>query len=110
MAIRPEWTEYFKELINKMTYYVQNYGEVEFAENEMTSVVAYHRSEILIRFNMEISENGESAEGMMIEVWESYISERKMGTCVLRLVYRNDVSTIWEYIPGDWDDRILSWR
>lgn len=110
VVIQPEWRDYITRLVEKITYYVENYGDVTIGRDERTAVVAYYREGILIRFYMICAAGTESAEGSVIEIRDSYLSEQHNGTCVFYLVNLNDAAFIREYIPGDWDERIFSWK
>lgn len=106
---RPEWRNYFTNLIQKIAYYLEMFGDIKQDSRSGALIIYYRRAEILIMSSFKVV-NDENTDNEVFMVKDGYINERNPGTCVCTIAYQNENLVIWDYIPGDWDDRIFTWK
>lgn len=105
--IRPEWRDYLIKLIDKLFTYIERYGKIDihFEDGDEWHVTKCSKKGILIWLRSDIDYNREH-----LCVFDDY-NPAYPDECnkVFGILLRENTLKLEYYIPGDWDEEILSW-
>lgn len=109
--IRPEWGNYIGDLFNKMTKYLENYGKdnPHYEDGMEWHVVEFVKNNLLIQLRV-VLESEKNMDMMHLYVFDNYdVTNPEGSICVFGMFLYKGKYKLEHYIPGDWDDKILSW-
>lgn len=109
VEMKAEWKRYFDGLLNKLSRYIENSDENRPFLDGTSAFWKCQRDNLQI-YSHALSRDTVTAYEIVLEIFEADAREGRWQ-CVLNLSWKEGAGSvsIWEYIPGTWDEKIFSW-